>query len=501
MGRATIIDHLGDALYRIAVDRSSPRVAAIAASWRTEANNIDAKVSELSTGLDALQQAATEEKAAYEADQQALGPDLVSTLLSSYLKALAQWEAAQTQVDALLIQAQHLRARADNAELYTAEKIVDAWCATYTTDLEPGREVATMEVARQTDDYPYHVIAPQGRAPVDGDGQVRDVMSMSAAQAFLNYALLPGAVKWRTRFLHGTALAVDSDTQVMTVSLPDVISGSVRSISGVIRDISFLDLCSGVVLPDWLINRGVDISALRAPYRVGDRVMIDADQDVVVGWAEHPRNCDFDYLTAVTVSNGLSYGMYNGDDYEEWESYEYSRPDGTYERHLFAWSSALSGRAGFIGSIVTSIVTLGDGTRVTTNDYINAAVSISPEFYDGGYPDPLYTDDAIAVITGQTVTTDPPTGDTTYSGSVAVTILGVPYLLNEATGAEEDAIVFVEEGSQVWNAIVNALDVDDRSTVLEQGGQIAVYAHHNGLIQPSQPGWTEEISAFVLINK
>jgi chorismate mutase len=273
MGRATIVEHLGDALYKVQIHRDSQRVRAVIDKWVAEADSIDAQCVELEAEGSELEAAAAEAKADYEQAQVASEDQAeVNRLLGEYLSALAEWEAVANKLFGLQAHARHLRNKASNMEAELAPREDEAWCSTYTTDLEPGQEVATIEVARQGDDYPYHVIAPEGRQPTPDDGQMRSVMSMTPAQTFLNYALWTGAVKWMPRYREGVVYDVDKINQKIQVwrNTPDI-PGMQDS-----------------YLPEWFAGSTPMCLDMNG-YRPGDRVIVDDRSNTVEGWAEHPR--------------------------------------------------------------------------------------------------------------------------------------------------------------------------------------------------------------------
>jgi hypothetical protein len=333
MGRATIVEHLGDALYKVQIHRDSQRVRAIIDKWVAEADSIDAQCAELEAEGSELEAAAAEAKADYEQAQVAYeqaGADKpaseswteVNKLLGEYLSALAEWEAVANKLFGLQAHARHLRNKASNMEAELAPREDEAWCSTYTTNLAPGTEVATIEVARQGDDYPYHVIAPDGRAPTPDDGQMRSVMSMTPAQTFLNYALWPGAVKWYPRYREGTVIDVDKERQLLKVwlSTPDVPG----------QQNSFLPEWYEVSLECGFAIRGESV------FEVSDSVVVDMGSHTVCGWAKEPKPCrwvvdlstrtmtgmwDFDpYMTSYTP--GWDQGLFDSHDYVRQERYK-----------------------------------------------------------------------------------------------------------------------------------------------------------------------------------
>jgi chorismate mutase len=278
MGRATIVEHLGEAKYKIQVHRDSPRVRAVIDKWVAEADSIDAQCVELEAEGSELEAAAAEAKADYEQAQVASEDQAeVNRLLGEYLSALAEWEAVANKLFGLQAHARHLRNKASNMEAELAPREDEAWCSTYTTNLAPGTEVATIEVARQGDDYPYHVIAPRGREPDSDDGQMRSVMSMTPAQTFLNYALWPGAVRWQRRYSSGIVTRKDDGSNTVEVILDTNYLGGIDVQP---PNVYPHDVSSTVCTQNELL-----------PFRVGDKVLVDHDSETVVGWSENPRPC------------------------------------------------------------------------------------------------------------------------------------------------------------------------------------------------------------------
>ncbi len=284
MGRATILEHMGSARYRVNIHRDSPRVTARISTFRDEADTIDTDVASRQADLAQAEAEMLSAKSAYEQDQATI--EGVSELLPPYLQALAVWEGQANYVLGMQEQATRLREKADTLEAATATREALAWCAWYVEDLTIGSTVATMEVARQGEDFPNHVIYPDGREPTKDDGQMRSIMSMTAAQTYLNYAVWPGAVKWQGRYALGYIISNDM------VGKQAMISYGVANTAGIYqhRDIETLPYDDPCPLGDGLPG-----------FATGDRVMVLVDEadKRIVGWAEWPRPCG---ITAIEVS-------------------------------------------------------------------------------------------------------------------------------------------------------------------------------------------------------
>ena len=190
MGRAMVVESLGYGHYVVDIIRDSLEVRAFVEVQLAAAQTIADTLPDLLTAANVAETEMAAARLKYEADQLTLEPDRISVFLQEYLSAFAIYEAARSIYLTSKLRVAELESRAV-AKLETlAVRRASVWCATYTS-IPVETEVGTVEVGRQGSSIPYTVIAPLGRSPVADDGVLRDVLGMTPAQAFLNYALLP----------------------------------------------------------------------------------------------------------------------------------------------------------------------------------------------------------------------------------------------------------------------------------------------------------------------
>jgi hypothetical protein len=180
------------------------------------------------------------------------------------------------------------------AELDKAERTQSAWCADLTEDLAADAEVGTIEIMGEPDTilirpgYDDDAVYTQAR-----DGQLQPPAISTAAQAFYNYALLPGWQKWKPTYRVGKITALDGDT--CTVRLD-----AVRSVA------QGLDVNQENVLTDIGI---IYMNCGGKAFKVGDRVVVRfLDQDwanpKVIGFESEPQKCDDEYLVIAIGGEG-----------------------------------------------------------------------------------------------------------------------------------------------------------------------------------------------------
>jgi len=308
MGRAMVIESLGHGSYVVDILRDSPEVRAFAEVQLAAAQDIADTLPDLLTAanLAETEMAATRQK--YETDQLALELGSISVFLQDYLRAFAAYETARSIYLTSKLRESELENRA-TAKLETlAVRRTDAWCATYTS-IPVGTEVGTIEVGRQGSHIPYTVIAPLGRVPVAGDGILRDVMSMTPAQAFFNYALVPGATQWRRLYSRASVIETDIEGVQLYVAIHTFLSAGIY----IHRDPSIL----------WLpYVRRCPLEGY-CEYKVGDHVLIEHHPTThepmqVIGWSEWPRPCLGDYLKTLTLTESITPRRLSAPPESEW---------------------------------------------------------------------------------------------------------------------------------------------------------------------------------------
>ncbi|MFK5926947.1 MAG: hypothetical protein QM483_09985 [Desulfuromusa sp.] len=308
MGRAVVIESLGYGHYVVDIIRDSPEIRAFVEVQFAAAQIVADTLPDL---LAASNVAETEMEAArqkYEADQSVLEPDRISPFLQGYLRAFAAYETDRSIYLTSKMRVLELESRAA-AKLETlAVRRADVWCATYTS-IPVGTEVGTIEVGRQGSDIPYTVIAPLGRAPVADDGVLRDVMSMTPAQAFLNYALVPGATQWRRLYSRASVIETDIDGVQLYVAIHTFNSAGIYI------------HCDPAIL--WLpYIRRCPLEGY-CEYKVGDHVLIEHHPEThepvqVIGWSEWPRPCLGNYLKTLTLTESITPRRLSAPPQSEW---------------------------------------------------------------------------------------------------------------------------------------------------------------------------------------
>jgi len=271
MGKAIIVSHLGSAKYEVDVVRTSAREASYIKILVKEA-------AEVRAGLPALLARALASKSTVDNAKIAL--DNEKTSIGTYISALSNYEVDQTAYLAMLARAQDLENTAAERAKELLPRRTTAWCSTYNVSLPVGKEIGTIEVANQADQYPFIVLQPEGAKPVASDGCLRTIKSMTPAQAFYNYALAPGIARWRPRYRSGLVTDVNLEAKTLEVWLD----------TPTVAGIYIHDEPSTVNLP-----YGAACSTSSIPiYQVMDKVIVQFNStthkaESVIGWAEWPR--------------------------------------------------------------------------------------------------------------------------------------------------------------------------------------------------------------------
>lgn len=167
------------------------------------------------------------------------------------------------------------------AAIDRAERTQEAWCADLTEDLAADTEVGTIEINGEADTIIIHP-GYDGAAVYDQDrdGQLQPPELSTAAQAFYNYAMLPGWQKWKPTYRVGTITALDGDT--CTVALDAALSNA-----------QSLDINQAETLTDVPIEY---MTCDGAAFEEGDRVVVkfeegDWEQPKVIGFESEPQPC------------------------------------------------------------------------------------------------------------------------------------------------------------------------------------------------------------------
>ena len=227
MGRASIMEHLGDGRYTIELDFGSQRLQYQLQLFADANTQIDTKL-------------ATEETKRSNLYAELVPIDAaVTAAVNAYVAQVnAEPNNAQTQLDALT-RAKETQARKE-AEIAAVQRAIDvlnfdkqknlqqialydqarqtltknAWCTDYTTDATG--EVATIDIPG---DPNLTLICPGGRSPTNADGEFLSRASMTGAQAFYNAAIFPGWQKFKPTYRAGTITGLNFANNTANVSL------------------------------------------------------------------------------------------------------------------------------------------------------------------------------------------------------------------------------------------------------------------------------------------
>jgi len=197
MGKATILSEYGKGQYRVQPWYNTARATA-------EIARIDAEIDALAPRI---------ETAYADKDHAIVTDDKAGVAAATDLIAwLRLRKLALTKRKAWLQQ-------------YTAQPAeIDAWCADYTEGLTG--DVGTVEPGYKTRETAQLIIRPHDLVSATytaaTDGQLNPVANQTPAQWAYNYALRPGAAKWKPRYRTGWASAIDTATNTMTVTLDDL---------------------------------------------------------------------------------------------------------------------------------------------------------------------------------------------------------------------------------------------------------------------------------------
>ena len=211
--------------------------------------------------------------------------------------------------------------------------IVNAWCADLTDTLSPQTPVATVEIPGERQLGVR--IRPQFEAgnqyTAARDGLLQPAFASSPEATFWNWALHPGAEKWRPRYRLGRITVLDPATESCTVRLdPQKTGASTRARDGQTLDVNtplktLLDPQSGqqhIILPgaNIQIRNGVT-TLLNVPiqymdcgaeaFEVDDHVLVeftdrDWTQPRVIGFADNPKPCYASGMILTAQVNGQS---------------------------------------------------------------------------------------------------------------------------------------------------------------------------------------------------
>lgn len=300
MGKATILQALGEGEYTVRVDTGKAQRDAAVVRAQAEVTALEQQIADWQQTLDAFQ---TEEDAPARAEVDAAQvayiaamkgdppPDAaaIRALITAHSKAMQALFAVRSRSALLRLQIDTWRfdlsrARKELAAWQALETEFEqtAWCADY-TEAAVG-EVPTLEIpgeygAGET----TLVLAPVEIAPTLPAGQIVAREVQTGPQAYFNAAILPGWQRHKPTYRAGTITSINRGADTADVLL-DATPSSAQGLA--INQASSL---SGVPVRYMTCNA--------AAFETGDKVVVefqaqDWAQPVVIGFVDHPRACD-----------------------------------------------------------------------------------------------------------------------------------------------------------------------------------------------------------------
>ena len=284
MSKAEIVEHIGEALYRVSLKYAVAQVKA-------QLNRINARIAELAVEIpgqkltilqlrseaDSIRTNINSEITNYQQDAEGALEEL-KQLQVLLIRKFGEINKQQYALDLLISENLSLLKRRGQIERIPEEKQIDAWCADFTEDLEG--EVGLIDL---NDEGSYGAIIQPGYSDEAGynggrDGALMPREAQSSRQVFLNAALLPGVQKFRPRYRVGTISNIVNDT--CTVFLDDATS----SAQGL--NINKFDFYGDVPIMYMDCNAEV--------FEEGDKVLVRFTESgpLVVGFESEPRQCD-----------------------------------------------------------------------------------------------------------------------------------------------------------------------------------------------------------------
>lgn len=300
MGKATIIEALGEGEYTVRVDAGKDARDAEVARLQAQIASLETQIAGWQATLDAFEvQEEQPARDAVDAAQQAYidgmkadpPPDAaaVRALIAAHSNAVQALFEVRARAALLRIQLDTWRlelaqARKDLAQWQAVEVEfeVTAWCAD-ATDAASG-EVGTLEVPGEFDVAATTlVIAPQEVPPTLSAGQIVAREVQTGAQAYFNAAILPGWQRHMPTYRAGRLSVVDKAADTATVVL-DAARSSAQDL-----DINAPGVLYGVPVRYMTCNA--------TAFEINDHVVVefqeqDWAQPVVIGFVTNPQRCD-----------------------------------------------------------------------------------------------------------------------------------------------------------------------------------------------------------------
>jgi hypothetical protein len=282
MGKATILEDLGQGKYLAAIDYGS--------------EIIDARVERIQKQIDQRRERLLEIEPELQEAQAEVNTltAAVDEAIADYRFAIGQGEAADTggivAANKALIEAAGRRdvlaqerleltaivtsLEADKAQLRSVrvEETRELWCADYT--LGASGEVATVEVPGEPQDI---VIVPEARAWTKDDGRLIARGAQVGHQCYFNAAILPGWQKWKPTFRKATITEISPEGRANLV-----LEGTSSA-----QDLP-------VNQSDELFDVEIEyMSCNAAAFEPDDEVLVDmrGESPKVIGFIKDPRPC------------------------------------------------------------------------------------------------------------------------------------------------------------------------------------------------------------------
>lgn len=284
MSKGEIVEHLGEALYRVKLKYAVEQVKAQLDAINERIAELAAEIPSAKTQMLQLQSEADSIKASINAEIPNYADDVegaleeLKRLQVLLIRKQGEINKKQYTLDLLISENLSLLKRRGQIERIPEEKELEAWCADFVEDLTG--EIGLIDL---NDEGNYGAIIQPGFSEEAGYSGARDGVlvpreAQSANQAYLNAALLPGVQKFRPRYRIGTISNIVNDT--CTVFL-DSATSSAQGLN-----INRFDFYSKVPVVYMDCNAQV--------FEEGDKVLVrfTSSGPLVVGFASQPKECD-----------------------------------------------------------------------------------------------------------------------------------------------------------------------------------------------------------------
>lgn len=296
MGKAKVLDNLGQGLYTVELDLGSVRKQQKIDALTFDIDELVAVRAELFENVAAARIDLASARAAYELaiDEYVVlskaGDPNAADILEEPTRVLAEaadaLRAAQAELQTNESDSANLERKRSRLESTPGKRILDAWCADYTTYLDPDDEVSTLEVPNEPQAV---LVAPGGQTEQDA-GNLMKTDFQSSAQAFYNAAIFPGWQRYIPTYRFGLVTAINSD---LTLSVDLELANSTA------QNLPVNDV-------DSLANVPVAYQSCNtAAFRVGDRVLVEFRDRLwsnprVIGFKSNPLPCPGGAISRVT---------------------------------------------------------------------------------------------------------------------------------------------------------------------------------------------------------